>query len=63
MHAEHFVSITDLDRRHVAPELAAATLSGTPEQLQTRVAALAEAGLTELLYAPMGPDRERELRG
>lgn len=62
VHDRHFVSISELDRRHVAPELAAATFTGRPDQLRARLSELADAGLTEFLYAPMGPDKERELR-
>ena len=62
VHDQHFVSISELDRRHIGSELVGATFTGTPDQLRARISDLADAGLTEFLYAPMGPDKERELR-
>jgi 5,10-methylenetetrahydromethanopterin reductase len=62
VHADHLVTLTELDRRHVSPELAGTTFTGSPEQLRRRIYELEDAGLTELLYAPMGPDVPRELR-
>jgi len=61
VHEGHFVAVGDRDRRHISPDLTAATFTGTPEQLRARLAELEAAGLTELLYAPMGPDLPREL--
>jgi 5,10-methylenetetrahydromethanopterin reductase len=37
------------------------TLTGTAEDVGARVAALAEAGVTEVAFQPGGPDVEREL--
>lgn len=62
VHADHLVSVTELDRRHITPELAATTITGSPDQVRRRLGELQEGGLTELLYAPMGPDVSRELR-
>ena len=61
VHEDHFVAVSDRDRRHISPSLAAATFTGRPEQLRARLVELEGAGLSELLYAPMGPDIPREL--
>lgn len=37
------------------------TLTGTSAELQERMAALAEQGVTEIVYQPTGPDVRREL--
>jgi 5,10-methylenetetrahydromethanopterin reductase len=37
------------------------TMTGTPDQVRERLAALAEQGVTELVYQPCGPDIRREL--
>ncbi len=62
VHEGHMVEINARDRRHVSPQMLAASFTGTPEQLRLRLRELADAGLSELLYAPLGPDPERELR-
>jgi 5,10-methylenetetrahydromethanopterin reductase len=61
VHEGHLVEVSALDRRHIAPELGALTLSGTEEQLRERLKQLEAAGLTEILYQPCGPDIPREL--
>ena len=61
LHEGHLVEVSALDRRHIAPELGALTLSGTEEQLRERLKQLEAAGLTEILYQPCGPDIPREL--
>jgi 5,10-methylenetetrahydromethanopterin reductase len=62
LHEGHCVAPNPIDRRHLAPELGATTFSGTREALRERAAALARQGVSELIYAPMGPDVPRELR-
>jgi 5,10-methylenetetrahydromethanopterin reductase len=37
-------------------------LAETAEQVSTRIGEYAEAGVTEIVYQPSGPDIERELR-
>jgi 5,10-methylenetetrahydromethanopterin reductase len=54
VHEGHLVGLTERDRRNLAPELAGTTLSGTPEQLRERAAALAAQGVSEIVYWPMG---------
>lgn len=61
VHEGHLVALTARDRRNLAPELAAATFSGTPAQLRERAAGLAAQGVAEILYWPMGPDIAAEL--
>lgn len=62
-HEEHLVSLTPRDRAAVSGELIAATTwTGSPSELRARVHQAASSGVTELMYAPMGPDVERELR-
>ncbi len=62
IHRDHLVSVTQRDQRHIGRDLVAATFSGTPESLRERAAGLQAAGLTELIYAPMGSEVPRELR-
>jgi 5,10-methylenetetrahydromethanopterin reductase len=61
LHEGHMVELSELDRRHVSPQLGPLTFSGTEEQLRERLAALKRAGLTEILYQPCGPEIPREL--
>jgi 5,10-methylenetetrahydromethanopterin reductase len=61
VHEGHLVELTDRDRRHLAPELAGLTLSGTPEQIRERAAQLAAQGVSEIVYWPIGPDLPGEL--
>jgi 5,10-methylenetetrahydromethanopterin reductase len=37
------------------------TISGSPAEIQERLGALAEQGVTEIVYQPTGPDTRREL--
>ena len=46
----------------MSPSLAGVTFTGTPDELRQRVAGLAAQGVSEIVYAPMGPDLPRELR-
>jgi 5,10-methylenetetrahydromethanopterin reductase len=62
LHEGHCVAPSPIDRRHLAPELGGTTFSGTRDQLRERAAALERQGVSELIYAPMGPDVPRELR-
>jgi 5,10-methylenetetrahydromethanopterin reductase len=62
IHEDHMVHATERDRRHLSPGLAAATWTGTREELGARFAEMEKAGATELVYAPHGPDLARELR-
>jgi 5,10-methylenetetrahydromethanopterin reductase len=62
VHEDHMVRVTDRDRRHLSPALAGATFTATRDALRSRFAALASAGMTEFVYAPHGPDPDRELR-
>jgi 5,10-methylenetetrahydromethanopterin reductase len=62
VHEGHCVTPNAVDRRHMSPLLGGTTFSGTPEQLRERIAALESQGVTELVFAPMGSDIERELR-
>jgi 5,10-methylenetetrahydromethanopterin reductase len=63
-HEGHLVRLTDLDRDAViegADLLPSISFSGTPEQLREKAAAIAAAGVTELVYQPAGPDIAGEL--
>ena len=63
MHDDHLVRVTDRDRPLLDGELLKAfTWTGPAAEVRMRIDALAEAGATEILYAPMGPDVPRELR-
>jgi 5,10-methylenetetrahydromethanopterin reductase len=63
VHEDHLVAVTDRDRPLLDGDLLRAfTWTATRPELQDRLALLAAAGVTEILYAPMGPDVPRELR-
>ena len=62
VHAGHCVEANAIDRRHMSPDLGGTTFSGRPEALRARVDALADQGISELVFAPMGSDIPRELR-
>jgi len=65
VHQGHMVEMNEADLAgwraggHVS--LASATLSGSADKLRRAVAAMAQAGATEVLYEPSGPDIAREL--
>lgn len=64
IHEGHLVLVTERDRPAVlegAGLLPAVTLTGTPSELRERVAALADAGVTELAFQPAGDDIPGEL--
>ncbi len=61
VHEGHLVELTDRDRRHLAPELAGVTFTGTAEQLRERAGQLAAQGVGEIVYWPIGPDLPGEL--
>jgi hypothetical protein len=55
--------VTELDRPLLDGDLLKAfTYTVLAAEMRMRVDALADAGATEILYAPMGPDVPRELR-
>lgn len=62
VHEGHCVEANAIDRRHMNPQLAPITFTGTPEELRRRAAGLAAQGVSEIVYAPMGRDLPRELR-
>ncbi len=62
VHEGHMYELCERDRRLVSPQLLSATFSGDRAELRDRLERYRAAGLTELLYAPLGPDIERELR-
>jgi len=58
----HLAQLSDRDRRYITPAAAAAlTSTGRPDAVRRRVEALAEQGVTEIVYQPCGPDIPREL--
>lgn len=62
VHEGHCVFVPERERALLDPEVGAMTLSGPPDALAERVRALVDAGMTELVYSPAGPDVPRELR-
>jgi 5,10-methylenetetrahydromethanopterin reductase len=63
VHEEHFVALNVRDRAAPDPStIPMFTCTGTADEVGARVHALVDAGATEILYAPMGPDLGRELR-
>lgn len=61
VHDGHGVAPNDRERDLLRPELGAGTFTGTPDELRARRADLEAAGVTELIYTPMGSDLRREL--
>jgi 5,10-methylenetetrahydromethanopterin reductase len=61
LHDGHGVAPNERERSFLRTEVAATTLTGSHEELMARVITLRDAGMTELLYTPMGPDLPREL--
>jgi len=62
VHEGHCIEANAIDRRHMNPQLAPVTFTGTADELRRRAAGLAEQGVSEIVYAPMGHDLPRELR-
>lgn len=62
VHEGHCLHANAIDRRHMNAGLGAITFTGTAEDLRRKAAGLASQGITEVVYAPMGPDLPRELR-
>jgi 5,10-methylenetetrahydromethanopterin reductase len=63
VHEAHLLTVTERDRPLLDGDLLKSfSWTGEAKDLRMRVDALAEAGATEILYAPMGPDIPRELR-
>jgi 5,10-methylenetetrahydromethanopterin reductase len=62
-HAGHLTYANDIDRQVLnGAIIEQLTFSGTEETLRKRLADVANAGVTEVVYQPAGPDPERELR-
>jgi 5,10-methylenetetrahydromethanopterin reductase len=61
LHEGHGTAPNERERPFLRPELAAGTFTGSAGELCDRLAALADAGVTEFVYAPMGSDVTREL--
>jgi 5,10-methylenetetrahydromethanopterin reductase len=62
-HAGHLTYVNDIDRQVInGSTIEQLTFSGTEEVLRKRLVDVAAAGVTEVVYQPSGPDRERELR-
>ncbi len=63
LHQEHCVGVNEHDRPHLdVANMAPLTFTGTVDELKQKAADLEAAGLSELLYMPLGPDIERELK-
>jgi 5,10-methylenetetrahydromethanopterin reductase len=62
VHDGHLIRLSAIDNdtlpRDVIPEM---TVTGTPDEVGAKVAAIAATGLTEIAYQPQGPDITREL--
>jgi 5,10-methylenetetrahydromethanopterin reductase len=61
LHEGHGTAPNERERPFLRPELAAGTFTGSAAELRDRLAALADAGVTEFVYAPMGSDVAGEL--
>jgi 5,10-methylenetetrahydromethanopterin reductase len=63
VHEDHLVAVTERDRPLLDGELLRAfTWTASRAELRERLAMVESAGVSEILYAPMGPDVPRELR-
>jgi 5,10-methylenetetrahydromethanopterin reductase len=65
VHEGHLLRASPIDRLIIddaVPMARTFTLTGTAGEVRQRLAAMAAAGVTELVYQPMGPDIPRELR-
>jgi 5,10-methylenetetrahydromethanopterin reductase len=63
VHEDHLVRVTDRDRALVNGDMVRAfTWTASPAEIRARLDALEASGVTEILYAPMGPDVPRELQ-
>jgi 5,10-methylenetetrahydromethanopterin reductase len=63
VHEDHLVAVTARDEPLLDGDLLRAfTWTAPPAELRERLGLLEAAGVTEILYAPMGPDVPRELR-
>jgi 5,10-methylenetetrahydromethanopterin reductase len=63
VHEDHLVRVTERDRPLLNGDLLRAfSWTGDASELRERLDALEATGVTEVLYAPMGPDVPRELR-
>lgn len=62
-HAGHLTYLNDIDRQVMNGSLIEQlTFSGTEDALRKRLVEVANAGVTEVVYQPSGPDPVRELR-
>lgn len=62
IHDRHLIAVNDRDRAFVTPEILRATGAVfRPAEIRERLAAMADAGMTEVAYQPAGPDIPREL--
>ena len=63
IHEDHFVGVSERDRPLLSGEgIKTFTWTGEAAEVRARLDGAAASGVTEVLYAPMGPDIERELR-
>ncbi|MCU1456189.1 MAG: flavin-dependent oxidoreductase, F420-dependent methylene-tetrahydromethanopterin reductase [Actinomycetia bacterium] len=63
LHRGHFTAVSERDRKLVSGDsVLQYTMTGDASEWRTKAEALAETGVTELIYAPMGADIPRELR-
>lgn len=62
LHEDHLIGVTARDRPYVSPEMITKrTWTGPPDEIARRIAAAADAGVTEIAFQPAGPDIPREL--
>jgi 5,10-methylenetetrahydromethanopterin reductase len=65
IHQGHMVEMNDADRAAWRAggyvSLASVTLTGSADAVRNGVAAMAQAGATEIMFEPSGPDIAREL--
>lgn len=62
LHEGHVTEPPPRERDLLHPDVTALTFTGVPDELRDRAAGFTGAGMTELIYTPLGPDIHRELR-
>jgi 5,10-methylenetetrahydromethanopterin reductase len=63
VHDGHLIRLSEIDRETIPREVVPGmTVTGTPDEVRTKLDAIAASGLTEIAYQPQGPDIVRELQ-
>ena len=62
MHDRHLIAVNERDAPFITPAVMSRfDVAWTPARLRENLSAMGDAGITEVVYQPAGPDIEREL--